>query len=139
MTLNEILQDFVNEPYESLVGIAKASIANLAPIFAKIAEDGKPAKFIIPFFATSLAVDGKLSELEYKFVCDVFFDMPYEEVKQLVQMHYSEKMVSMVDQLIDSCPVELKSQLVTLCCAFLAVDETISREEVAFVQRLLAN
>ena len=136
MELRQILQDFVNEPYETLVGMAKSAIAELTPIFSEIAEDGNGAKFVIPFFATSLAVDGRLSDLEYKFVCDIFGDMTYDEVKQLVEVHYSDKMIELIDGLADSCPVELKSKLITLCCCFLAVDETISRDEVAFVQRL---
>ena len=139
MELNEILQDFVNEPYETLVDMAKAAIVDLTPVFDKVADDGQGAKFIVPFFATSLAVDGKLSDLEYKFVCDIFGDLTYDEVKDLVEAHYSDKMVALVDDLADSCPVELKSKLLTLCCCFLAVDETISRDEVAFVYKLCQN
>ena len=138
MTLNQILQDFVNEPYENLVSMAKSAIGELTPIFNEIAKDGNGAKFVVPFFATSLAVDGRLSELEYKFVCDIFGDMSYNDVKALVESHYSDDMIALIDGLADSCPVELKSKLVTLCCCFLAVDETISRDEVAFVKRLLA-
>ncbi len=135
-TLRDLLQDFVNEPYENLVGMAKNAIADLTPIFNELAEDGNGAKFVIPFFATSLAVDGRLSELEYKFVCDIFGGMSYADVKSLVEAHYSDKMVELIDDLADNCPAELKSRLVVLCCCFLAVDETISREEVAFIQRI---
>ena len=136
MTLREILQDFVNEPYEKLVEMAKESICDLAPIFDELSEDGNGSQCLVGFMATSLAVDGKLSELEYKFVCDVLGDFTYEEVKELAAMHYSDKMINLMDELADTCSSELKSKLITFCCCFLAVDETISREEVAFVQKL---
>ena len=138
MTLREILQDFVNEPYETLVSMAKSSIAELTPIFAEVADDGNGAKFVIPFFATALAVDGRLSDLEYKFVCDIFGNMTYAEVKALVEAHYSDKMIALIDGLADSCPTELKSKLLVLCSCFLAVDQTINRDEIAFIQKLMA-
>lgn len=136
MTLHEILQDFVNEPYENLVAMAKEAILELGPIFKDISKDGNGSQALVAFMATSLAVDGKLSELEYKFVCDILGDFTYDEVKALAAMHYSDEMVAALDELADSCPTELKSKLVLFCCCFLAVDETISREEVAFVKRL---
>ena len=137
MTLNELLQDFVNEPYENLVGMAKQSIVDILPIFNEIADDGQGSKRIIAFIGTSLAIDGKLSELEYRFVCDVLGgQFSYDEVKNLASAHYSGDMINAIDGLVDSAPVELKSALITFCCCFLAVDETISREEVAFVAKL---
>ncbi len=136
MTLRELLQDMVNEPYENLVYMAKKSIADLTPIFAEVADDGNGAKFIVPFFATALAVDGRLSELEYQFVCDIFGGMDYADVKALVEAHYSDKMIALIDGLADSCPTELKARLLTLCACFLAVDQTINREEIAFIQKL---
>jgi len=138
MTLNEFLQNFVNEPYENLVSMAEESIARILPIFNEIAEDGQGSKVIVMFIGTSLAVDGKLSELEYKFVCDVLGGkFTYDEVKQLASAHYSDQMFNTIDELVDSCPSDLKAALITFCCCFLSVDQTISREEVAFVQKLL--
>ena len=137
--LNQILQDMVNEDYNSLVGMAQQAICDLLPIFNEIDENGDGKSAIVALFATALAVDGKLSDLEYKFVCDVLGgDFTYDEVKALVQGHYSDDMIAAVDGLVDSCPKELKSKLLVLCCTFLAVDETINRDEVAFVVKLIA-
>jgi hypothetical protein len=136
--LNQILQDMVNEDYDSLVNMAQQAISDLLPVFNEIAEDGNGNSAIIALFATALAVDGKLSDLEYKFVCDVIGgDFTYDEVKTLVQGHYSDDMIAAVDGLVDSCPSELKSKLLVLCCTFLAVDETINRDEVAFILKLI--
>ena len=129
MTLNELLQDFVNEPYENLVGMAQQSIVDILPVFNEIADDGQGSKLIIAFIGTSLAIDGKLSDV-------LGGQFSYDEVKNLASAHYSGDMINAIDGLVDSAPVELKSALITFCCCFLAVDETISREEVAFVAKL---
>ena len=136
MELKQILQDFVNEPYENLLGMAQHSFSELKPIFDKASPDGQGSKLLIGLMATSLAIDGHLTELEYKFVKDIFGDFSFEEIKQLVQMHYSAEMLKLMDDLVDSFPGDLKARLLTFCCCFLAVDGTISRDEVAFVHKL---
>ena len=136
MALSDILQDFVNEEYDNLLGMAKQAIADILPVFNDLAKDGDGATGLIALFATSLAVDGKLSELEYKFVCDLLGDKSFDEVKALVAAHYNAETFDLVDKLVDEFPVDMKSKLLTFCCCFLAVDEKISREEVAFVTKL---
>ena len=136
--LNELLQDYVNLDYNSLLSIANNSLSEIMPIFNELADDGNGAKFLLPFICTSLAVDGKLSKIEYKFVCDLIGDMDYDVVLSNVQEHYSDSSVELVDNMCDACPDDLKTSLLAFCLAFLAVDETISREEVAFIKRLLA-
>ena len=140
MTLNEILQDFVNEPYENLVSMAQEAIVRLRPVLDDLSKEEKSGSTIlVALMATSLAVDGKLSDLEYQFVCDVLGeDFPREDVKGLAAAHYSDEMMELVDGLVDACSTDLKSTLITFCCCFLAVDETISRDEVAFIQKLCA-
>ena len=136
--LNELLQNYVNLDYEDILSIANTSLAEIMPVFNELADDGNGAKFVLPFICTSLAVDGKLSKLEYKFICDLIGDMDYDTVLSNVQEYYSDSAVEFVDNVCDACPDDLKTSLLTFCLAFLAVDETISREEVAFVKRLLA-
>ncbi len=136
MELKKLLQDFVNEPYENLLGMARSAFAELKPVFDQATPDGNGSSLLIGLFATSLAVDGKLTELEYKFVNDLFGNFSYEDVKSLVEMHYKAEIIDLMNGLVDSCGVELKSKLLTLCCCFLAVDETISRDEIAFIVKL---
>ena len=101
MALNDILQDFVNEPYETLLGMARAAIADILPTFNELAPDGNGATGLIAIFATALAIDGKLSDLEYKFVCDLLGDRSYDDVKGLVAAHYDAKTIELVDRLVD--------------------------------------
>ena len=136
MELKQILQDFVNEPYEKLVDMAIAAFADIKNTFEKVAPGVDATQLMVSLFATSLAVDGKLTELECKFVSDIFNGVTYNEIKELVEAHHSAEMVSFIDEFVDGCPVEIKSKLLTLCCCFLAVDETISRDEIAFIYKL---
>lgn len=139
MDLKQILQDFVNESYENLVNMARAAFADIQTTFEKAAPGVNASTLLVALFATSLAVDGKLTELECKFVSELFDGVTYEETKQLVEAHHSAEMVAFIDEFVDGCPLEIKSKLLTLCCCFLAVDETISRDEVAFVYKLCEN
>ena len=136
MELKQILQDFVNEPYEKLVDMAIAAFADIKNTFEKVAPGVDASQLMVSLFATSLAVDGKLTELECKFVSDIFNGVTYNEIKELVEAHHSAEMVQFVDEFVDGFPVEIKSKLLTLCCCFLAVDETISRDEIAFIYKL---
>ena len=136
MELKQILQDFVNEPYEKLVDMAIAAFADIKSTFEKAAPGVDASQLMVSLFATSLAVDGKLTELECEFVSDIFNGVTYNEIKELVEAHHSAEMVQFVDEFVDGFPVEIKSKLLTLCCCFLAVDETISRDEIAFIYKL---
>jgi hypothetical protein len=49
----------------------------------------------------------------------------------------NEEGQELVDKIFDACGTELKTELLSFCLCFMAVDETISREETAFVKRLL--
>ena len=141
MDLNQILQDIVNEPYESLVGMARQAIAELRPHFIKMAggDEDKMATVFVGYIMASLAADGKFTQKEYEFVCDVMqVQYTYEEVKELVKTGLNSEILSSLDSLFDDLPQELRSKTLLLCATFMAVDETISREEVALIHKLLA-
>ena len=135
----KILQDYVNAPYDVLLAVANDALAKIMPVFNEIAEDGNGAGIVLPFICTALAVDGKFTELEYKFIKDLLeIDQSYDYFKTVVQNYYSDEWINAVDGLIDSCPDELKNSLLSFCLAFVSVDEKISKEENAFIAKLMA-
>ncbi len=137
MGLNEILQDYVNLSYEELLGVASHAAKTVVPFFNNAVEDGNGAIFTISFIGTCLAADGQLSALEKKFVCDLF-GLDAQTVEGIVASINSE-IVRIVDEVFDSIPTdEVKAALLSFCLCFLAVDERISREEVALIQKLIA-
>ena len=138
-TFNDLLQDFVDKPYEELVSIANGALEVIVDGFSKINTESKPADFIIPFIATTLASDGKYTQLEHNFLNTVLeTDISYDDSKHFVQSYYNEEIFDLVDQMIDACGHDLKNALVIFCLCFAAVDETITREEGAYIAKLLA-
>ena len=135
---NDLLKSFVNKSYDELLSIANASLATVMPMFNEIAEDGNGAGIVLPFICTSLAVDGKFSELEYQFVKDLLeIDQSYDYFKGVIADFYSDEWFNAVDALLDSCPEEIKTALLAFCLAFVSVDETITREENQFIAKLM--
>lgn len=136
---NQLLQEYVNAPYDVLLAVATEALNKVMPVFSEIAEDGNGASIVLPFICTTLAVDGKFTELEYKFIKDVTgLELSYDELRNLVQQFYSAEWINAVDNLIDNCPNEVKQSLLSFCLAFVSVDEHISREENAFIAKLMA-
>lgn len=137
-TFNELLQDFVNKSYDELLNIARGALDVMIPAFESV-EKGKSADFILPFIGTTLAIDGNFTELEYKFLNDLLGGgVSYADAKASVQAHYNAEIIDVVDQLIDACGEDLKTAILVFCLCFTAVDETITREEGAFIAKLLA-
>lgn len=135
---DQLMQNYVNAPYSVLLSVANDSLDKIMPFFSQIDDDGNGANIVLPFICTALAVDGRFSELEYKFVCDVTgIQTTYEEFKVFVNSFYTPKWIEANDNMIDACPEEIKHSLLSFCLAFLAVDETITREENAFIYRLI--
>ena len=139
VTYNQLMQNYVNASYDVLLSVANESLSKIMPFFGKFADDGNGASIVLPFICTVVAVDGKFSELEHRFVKDVTgISKPYAEFKEFVQQFYSDKWIESTDKLIDSCPDEIKTSLLSFALAFMAVDEKISREENAFISKLMA-
>lgn len=138
MDFNELMQSYVNLPYEELVSKAQNDLALLAPLFDEASEDGNGSANLFPIILTCLAVDGKYTVLEYKFLEDVFGrELSYDETKKMVNGFYDEDAQDALDKLIDSCSTELKAVLLDLCTCVMAVDETLDVNELKFIQKLI--
>ena len=138
MDFNELMQSYVNLPYEELVSKAQNDLALLAPVFDEASEDGNGSANLFPIILTCLAVDGKYTVLEYKFLEDVFGrELSYDETKKMVNGFYDEDAQDALDKLIDSCSTELKAVLLDLCTCVMAVDETLDVNELKFIQKLI--
>ena len=136
---DEILKKYVNASYSTLLSIANESLSIVMPVFNGVAKDGNGAGLVLPFICTAIASDGKFSELEYRFIKDVTgVNKSYNEFKQIIQEYYTDEWIEAVDNLIDNCPDEMKIHLVSFCLTFVAVDETITREENAYIAKLLS-
>ena len=136
MELRKLLQEFVNTPYEKLLGMASVSLEKLMPIFNSFQNDGNGARAAVVFISCCYAADGKFTDLEYKFLCDLIGNVDKETVTGFINSCTPE-IYAMVDQLIDSLDSENKAAMLTLLTCFLAVDETITAQETALIKKLI--
>ena len=96
-----------------------------------------PNDVLIPTIFTCIASDGQLTSLEKKFVCDLF-NVDAATVDGIFKSINSE-IIRIVHEVFDSIPTdEVKAALLSFCACFLAVDERVTREEFAFLQKLIA-
>ena len=139
VSFEQLMQKYVNAPYSVLLSVARESVNTAMPVFAKVSKDGNGASILLPFLCVVVAVDGKFSELEYRFIKDVTgIDETYEGFKNFVQRFYSDEWVETIDKMVDACPDEIRTSLLSFAIALAAVDETISRVETAFIAKLIA-
>ena len=139
-TLNEILQGYVNLSYDQLLSIAKPECRKFANAVLSALDDNDEtaSRALLMFFAVMLGADGRLTALEHKFMNDILeADHAYEDTCEMVAALSCSESREIMDNLIDSLPSEAKAAGLTLALCFCAVDETISREEVAYFKKLM--
>ena len=137
-TLSEIMQDYVNLPYSDLLAIANRSLGDLVEALEKNVErEDLRTHAVILLMSACIGVDGRFSELEYKFVCDILGKQhDYNSLKSMIAEIGDSEGRDVIDGLLDAFS-DIKKPALAFCLCFLAVDETITREEVAFLNKLL--
>ncbi len=139
VSFEQLMQNYVNAPYSVLLNVAREAVNTAMPVFAKVSKDGNGASILLPFLCVVVAVDGKFSELEYKFIQDVTgIDETYDGFKNFIQQFYTDEWVETIDNMVDACPDEIKNTLLSFALSLAAVDETITRVETAFIAKLIA-
>lgn len=134
-TFDEMLQDLVNEDYQSLVNIASNAARELIPVLKQYDSENDGALLLSVITATALAADGQLTPLEKQLMADAF-GLSSEAIGGITSF-YTGDMDEITDNFIDSLNSDQKAKAVLLFAAICAVDETIKRDEVAFIARLL--
>ena len=135
---NQLLQDLVNKPYEELLELAKMATAKAMDFFAQFDKEHNGAEMVLPVIFTILASDGKFTALEYQFLKDLVGDVNFDNAKNNIQSFYSDEWETAVDELIDACSKDMKSNLLLLVTCVAAVDETITVDEQRYIAKLLA-
>lgn len=132
---HDLMQKCVNMSYDELLGLAKYSLSQFANTLGRT---GGAAEACAVITAACLGVDGKLTALESKFLNDILdSDDSYDSNLNFVRSLSGDEACELVDELVDSLSADEKAAVISFCLCFLAVDETISRDEVAFIYRLI--
>lgn len=138
---NELMQRFVNESYDSLLTLANSAFADLSEHLKKFFHNAPDysAQSILLLTATCLGADGKLTALEHRFVNELLnANHSYDSLMSTISQLYSAENVEIVDKLTDTLDANARTSLLTLALCFLAVDEAITRDEAAFISKLIA-
>lgn len=138
-TFYDVLKEFEGKSYEELLSLAAGSLSLIANAFSQFATDGQPGELILPFIFTTLGVDGELSDIELKFLNDLFnADFDYESLKKYAVAYNDEEVVELVDKLIDICDEKTKAALLIFCTCFAAVDNNVTCKETDYLIKLYA-
>ncbi len=132
---NELMQKFVNMDYEELVQIAKSSIVEILPACKAVDEKNGGMLMLSSVLLAAIAADGKLTVKENQFLKDCI-GLNDEQIDTYTDM-YVGKMDEVVDNFVDALNPNLASHTLIVVTAIAACDEKISREENAFIQKLL--
>ena len=137
--LDQLLQEYVNRPYDELMGLARASMGALSSDMSAIfGDDGSVANAYLIITAACFGVDMKFSTLEYTFLKELIgSDLNYNDMKNVIQGFCGTDSMDLTNRLADSLSRESKSTLLIFCLCLLSVDETITREETAFLVELM--
>ncbi len=134
-SFSEMLQNFVNEDYDSLVLIAKQAIAAILPTCMQVDPENQGYMMLSSIILSAIGSDGKLSGKEKRFIKDCL-GLNKEQIEQYIGL-YDKRMEELVDRFADDISTEVGGNTITLVAAIAACDETISHEESAFILKLL--
>lgn len=142
-SFNKMMLNYVNKSYDELVDLANASIAIFSDDLKNIFPDESDFSHVISIIISScIGIDGKFTALEYKFMCDVLGcgdKFNYDQLKDIVQSQFGKESIALINNIADALPDNKKAALISFCLCFLAVDEAIERNEVAFLIKLMEN
>lgn len=136
MDFGALMQEFVNKDYDELLALAKQAVTRVLPVCKTVDEQNNGIGALTAILLSSVAADGKLTRLEAQFLSDIT-GLDAAGVDKLTDM-YTGKMVELTDLLADKFSQETKADIMVLVTCLAACDETISREETAFLRQILA-
>lgn len=134
-SFNDTLQRLVNLDYPQILEMAKECLADMLPILKKIDDDNNGMVLLHAIIMSAIGADGKLSGKEAKLLHDLT-GMNEEQIDKFTDV-YSSSMVELCDKFADALDGDRKARVVLFLACFAAVDETISREETAFLRKIL--
>ena len=133
---NELMQKYVNTDYPVLVDLAKEAVVRVMPYCKMVDTQYNGNYMLASLILSAIGADGKLTGLESKMLSDVM-GLNADEINKLISM-YDSRMADLVDHFADNMSVDTKADTLMLVTVFAAVDEKISKEETAFIKKLMA-
>ena len=133
------MQKYVNCSYEELLFLAKNGIKELEnEMLAKCRSKEDVIRTYIIMAVACIGADRKLTVLECAFLGDLLGINPDpDKIMEIANYWGIEETMNGLDSIADSLSDEGKMNLIKICSAFLAVDESISIPEIDFILKLI--
>lgn len=134
-SFNETLQNMVNQDYGTLVAFGKKALGHVLPACRKVDSKNDGLFMASSIVLTAIGADGVLSTKERQFLRDVL-SLSDESISKFIKM-YDSRMVDLVNTFADNASSEIKGHTMMLIMSVCACDEKISREETAFIRKIM--
>lgn len=135
MTLNGILKQIVNLSYEELLSQAKKAKDKIFPYCKALDKNSDGSVLFATIVIVCVAVDGKLTTLETKFVGDLI-GFSEKNILDVIKA-LPDSATDMVDQIADALDTEAKASFCTLVATVLACDERVVPVENWFLRKII--
>ena len=124
-------------PYPSLENYAHINYKIVYDYISKTQNKDSASSVVNGCIFTCVAVDGKLSNAETDFICNIMSGYNKNEVFEIASEFYNKEAQDIVKKLINYLPNDVKEAYVKMCIAVLAVDKKISSLENTFLKNFI--
>ena len=135
----ELLQKYVNEDYEALVGLAKLSVAEILPECQKIDKDNGGVLLLMSIVHAGIGADFDVTDKEIEFISDVLNTDKTKLLSVLVSIAKQPESLGLAKKFVDASSNDIKASTVNFIATICACDETITRSEGEYILSLLAD
>jgi uncharacterized tellurite resistance protein B-like protein len=125
----------VNQDYSTLVAFGKKALGHVLPACQAVDKQNNGMFMASSIILTAIGADGVLSSKERQFLRDVL-GLSDDSITKYIKM-YDSRMVDLVNTFADRSSSEIKGHTMMLIMSVCACDETISRDETAFIRKIM--
>ena len=137
MNVEHTIKYCISLPYPSLENYARINYKIVYDYLSKTQNNDTALKVVNGSIFTCVAVDGKLSNAETDFICNIMSGYNKNEVFEIASEFYNKEAQDIVKKLINYLPNDVKEAYVKMCIAVLAVDKKISSIENTFLKNFI--
>ena len=137
MNVQSIINHCLGLGYRDLENYAGENYVKVYNYICKETTGENANTLLIGSILTCVASDGKLSDLETKFMQSFIGGYTYDSALNAASNFYNDEAQNIVKNLYNKFPSDVKEAYVKMCIAVLAVDKKIADYERCFLNKIL--
>ncbi len=133
----DLMQKYVNLEYNDLLAIGKRALGEAYPALKNLLPDQKDSVVyvVLTILLGAVGADGTLSVKERQFMKDLL-DLTDDAIDNFIKL-YTGKEEETVRSIVKLVDADTKINVITIVTCIVACDETITADELSFVESLL--